>query len=269
MRYLLLLVSCSNYILSVAQNTLPLSNHNFIVIAHRGNHTTAPENTLLAYEEAIKIGADYVEVDVRTTKDSALVIMHDASINRMTGFVGNIRDFLFNSLQRIKVRDTLHPEWGLHCIPTFKEVLQLCKGKVNIYIDFKDASAASVYKAIINEGMEHNVVVYINTPQQYTDWKLIAPNIPLMISLPNAYITKDDVFDFLDDHPVDVLDGNFNSYNTETAMAAKERGIPIWADIQTQDSENNWNKALLLGLQGLQTDHPQALINFLKKKGIR
>jgi glycerophosphoryl diester phosphodiesterase len=269
MRYFLLLLFCYPCLCCVAQNNLPISNHRFIVVAHRGNHVAAPENTLSAYQEAIKAEADYVEVDVRTTKDSALVIMHDASITRMTGTEGNVRNFLLDSLRRIKVRDTLHPEWGLHTIPTFSEVLQLCKGKINIYVDFKEASVSAVYAAIMNAGMEHHVVIYINTPKQYADWRAVAPQIPLMVSLPNNLITKEGLFNFLDNHPVEVLDGNFNSYNTEMIMATKKRTVPVWADIQNADTESNWEKAVKSGIEGLQTDHPQALINFLKKTCIR
>jgi glycerophosphoryl diester phosphodiesterase len=65
-------------------NPAPKSSHRFLVSAHRGDHTHAPENTLRAYANAIGAGADYVEIDLRTTRDSVLVIMHDASVDRMT-----------------------------------------------------------------------------------------------------------------------------------------------------------------------------------------
>lgn len=52
---------------------LPKTAHQFIVVAHRGDHTQAPENTLTAFENAIREGVDYVEIDLRTTKDSQLI----------------------------------------------------------------------------------------------------------------------------------------------------------------------------------------------------
>src|SRR5580658_3936942 len=67
---------------------LPAPRHAFTVVCHRGDHTHAPENTLAAFANAIKAGADYVEIDLRTTVDSQLVIMHDATVNRMTGGSG-------------------------------------------------------------------------------------------------------------------------------------------------------------------------------------
>lgn len=258
---------------SNAQTTkLPLvrHHHKFIVIAHRGDHTNAPENTIAAYKNAIKIGADFIEVDLRTTKDSQLVVMHDATINRMTGINGSIQNMTFDSLKKLEARESKHPEWGNHAIPTFQEVLKLSKRKINIYLDFKNASAKAAYNEIVAAGMENNVIVYINNPNQFTDWRNVAPNIPLMISLPGKIKTKEALLLVLEKYPTDLLDGNYNEYNVETVAAAKEKNIPIWADIQSVD-ENPllWDKALNLSLQGLQTDHPKALIDYLKKKGIR
>jgi len=251
---------------------LPLvrHHHKFIVIAHRGDHTNAPENTIAAYKNAIKIGADFIEVDLRTTKDSQLVVMHDATINRMTGINGSIQNMTFDSLRKLEVRESKHPEWGNHVIPTFQEVLKLSKRRINIYLDFKNASAQAAYNEIVAAGMENNVIVYINNPNQFTDWRNVAPNIPLMISLPGKVKTKEALFQVLDKYQTDLLDGNYNEYNVETVAAAKEKNIPIWADIQSID-ENAilWDKAINLSLQGLQTDHPKALIDYLKKKGIR
>jgi glycerophosphoryl diester phosphodiesterase len=151
-------------------------------------------------------------------------------------------------------------------IPTFREVLALCKGKINIYLDFKEASVEAAYKQIREAGMEDHFIVYINNPQQIIDWRRVAPTVPLMISLPKKTDTPELLNAVLSRYSIDLLDGNFDEYNDATVNAAKQKRIPIWADIQNADSEVFWNKALELGLDGLQTDHPKALIDFLIKK---
>src|SRR5882724_10476733 len=82
---------------------LPISAHKIIVVAHRGDHVDVPENTLAAYEKAIQHGADFTEIDLRTTKDGELVIMHDASVDRMTNGKGNIKDLTYEQLRQLKV----------------------------------------------------------------------------------------------------------------------------------------------------------------------
>src|SRR5580700_7346237 len=125
---------------------LPAPRHAFTISCHRGDHTHAPENTLAAFGNAIKIGADYIEIDLRTTRDSQLIIMHDASVDRMTDGKGVVKDMDFDMLSNLKVTDKAHPAWGEFKIPLFKEVLALSKGKINIYLDFKNADPAAAYK---------------------------------------------------------------------------------------------------------------------------
>lgn len=256
---------------SNAQTTsLPHKKNHFVVIAHRGDHTNAPENTLEAYQNAIITGADFVEIDLRTTKDSQLIIMHNENMEHMTGRNVLVKDILFDSLRTIKIREKLHLEWGQHTIPTFKEVLKLCKGKINIYLDFKEANVAETLKEILEEGMENNVVVYINAPEQLEEWQTIAPAMPIMISLPGEVKTKKEMFQLLDALHIDILDGDYKEYTAETVAAAKEKEVPIWADIQSKnEGAEDWNIAIAMGLSGLQTDHPKALVEFLIKKGIR
>lgn len=252
------------------QVVIPTCKNNFVVIAHRGNHVNAPENTLMAYQHAIDEGVDYIEIDLRTTKDSQLVIMHDSKIDRMTDHQGYVKDFNLDALRQIIVRSKEHPEYGEHSIPTFTEVLQLCKNKINIYLDFKDASVAETYQKIIQEGMEKNIVVYINAPHQFTEWRTIAPQMPLMISLPKKVKTKQELIEVLKIFKVDLLDGNFDEYNEETVLAAKMLGVPIWADIQSSnEAADSWEKAISIGLKGLQTGHPKNLIEYLRAKNIR
>jgi glycerophosphoryl diester phosphodiesterase len=248
---------------------LPTSKNAFVVIAHRGDHTAAPENTLLAYQNAIAAGVDYVEIDLRTTRDSQLVIMHDAGTDRMTGYKGRVAEMPYDSLRTLQVRDLNHPEWGAYQIPNFKEVLALCKGKINIYLDFKNASVKTTYKEIVKAGMEKNVVVYINSPQQFIEWKSVAPQMPLMISLPQKTSTAAEMYTLLEKYQPAILDGNYTEYTSLTVKAANEKNVPVWADIQSAaEGPAIWEIGIGLGLQGLQTDHPLLLMQFLRTKGI-
>ncbi len=242
----------------------------FVIIAHRGDHTEAPENTIAAYRNAILAGVDFVEIDLRTTKDSQLVIMHDANLNNMAGINAKISDLNYDSLRNIKIFAKNHLEWGFYSIPTFDEVLSLCKNKINIYLDFKNASAKQAYNLITKYGMEQNVVVYINSPQQLVEWKSVAPNMPLMISLPKKISTGMELEVLVSQFKMDILDGDYNEYNEEIVIAAKKMHIPIWADIQSnEEGPVQWDKAIKVGLRGLQTDHPKAIIDYLKLNGLK
>jgi glycerophosphoryl diester phosphodiesterase len=70
--------------------TAPQPGKRVVVIAHRAAHEEAPENSLAAIRAAITAGCDYVEMDVRGTKDGALVLMHDGAVNRTTDGSGEV-----------------------------------------------------------------------------------------------------------------------------------------------------------------------------------
>jgi glycerophosphoryl diester phosphodiesterase len=248
---------------------LPISKNKFIVIAHRGNHIAAPENTLKAFENAIAIGADYIEIDLRTTKDSQLVIMHDGTIDRMTNGKGRIRDFTLKELSNFQVEEKSRPEFGKFNIPQFEEVLKLVKNKINIYLDFKDADVIKTYQTLLDYGVEKQVIVYINFPLQAKKWNEIAPQIPLIVSFPEHIRDSLSIAIFLNQYPVSVLDGSYKEYYSNMVSSAHQNKTMVWPDIQHPHESEFWEEAVGLGVDGLQTDHPEALINFLKNKGIR
>lgn len=260
-----------NYSAARSQSSrLPIAKHTTIVVAHRGDHTEAPENTLAAFRNAITNGVDYVEIDLRTSKDGELVIMHDASIGRMTNGEGAVKEKTLAELKQLVVADKAHPEWARESVPTFAEVLQLCKDKIYIYLDFKAASVTATMVLLKKYGMEKSVLVYINSEEQYREWKRTVPDMPLMLSLPDNVKNAQGVTEFLATTAVDILDGSYEDYTPEMVKAAMAKNVPVCPDIQsTHEGPEEWGSALSKGFKGLQTDHPKLLIDYLKKEGLR
>jgi glycerophosphoryl diester phosphodiesterase len=261
-----LLCSFGLYAQNVAIRILPKSKNKMIVIAHRGDHTIAPENSLMAIQNAINDGADYVELDIRTTNDGKLVLMHDGTVDRMTNGKGNINELSFDTIRALKLFNKRITNSDTLQVPTFEEALQLCKNKINIYLDFKAAHVPQVYEAIIKANMQNQMVVYINAPNQYTDWRKYVPTMPLILSLNKKVKDSTEMVEYLNKINIDILDGNWNEYTQETVNAATKMGVPVWADMQaTKEDDAYWLKGIELGLLGIQTDHPKELVQFLKK----
>jgi glycerophosphoryl diester phosphodiesterase len=249
--------------------SLPVAKHKFIVIAHRGDHVLVPENTLAAYKNGIKNGVDFVEIDLRTTKDSVLVIMHDATVDRMTNGKGKIVDLTYTELKKLQVIDKTKDTTAVYRIPTFEEVLKTCRGKIGIYLDYKNANVQQAYKMIKEYGMGNHIIVYINNAAQYTEWRKRVPAMPLMLSLPDEVKTEAQLNKFMKETAVDLLDGDYGDYTPDVLEAITKAGITAWPDIQSPNEDKNWDHALEMGFRGLQTDHPAALIKYLKSKGLR
>ena len=247
--------------------SLPKTKYNLVVIAHRGDHTKVPENTIASLKEAIKSGADYAEIDLRTTKDGYLVLQHDATVDRMTNGTGKIKDLTLSEIQQLKVNNKNKPSKKTYRIPTFEEVLKTCKNKINIYLDFKDADVAETFRQIQAAGMENQVAVYVNSIPQYKQWREIAPKIPLITSVIEGITHKEQLSFFLGQASIEALD---NIYDTGMIATANDNEVAVWMDVESDDeSPEIWDAALSKGIQGIQTDHPKALVEYLDKNGLR
>lgn len=243
---------------------LPKVKNGFVVIAHRGNHVNVPENTVASVKEGIRSGADYVEIDLRTSSDGYLVLSHDASVDRMTDGKGNIKDLTLEQIKKLAISD--HAKAGDHKIyriPEFREILEACGKHMNIYLDFKDADPEETYRQLKAAGMEKRVVVYLNKAEQYGRWKKVAPAMPLMSSLPDEIKTAAQFRFFLGQVQLEVLD---NLTDTALLAVAREKGIAVWLDVEGPNEDSVlWNQALSKGIQGMQTDHPGDLVAYLNQ----
>lgn len=264
-----LLIALLSILTGVAQTApvLPTSKNKLVVIAHRGNHVNVPENSLASYEEAIKSGADYVEIDLRTSKDGMLMIHHDATVDRMTNGQGNVSDKTWAELQSLQLKNPKADDPTAYRIPEFREVLRLCKNRIHIYLDFKNADVAETWKQIQAEGMENQIVVYLNKVPDYKKWRSVAPQMPLMTSLFDEVKNKDQLRYFLGQVKIEALD---NIYDKEMVQAAQSEGVSVWLDVQSpSEGPEAWNNALQKGVNGIQTDQPEALVKYLTTNGWR
>ena len=97
------------------------------IFAHRGFSGKYPENTMLAFEKAVEIGVDGIEMDVHLTKDNVLVIIHDEDIRRTCDGEGLVRDMTYDELKKFDASATFRGVYGFCGIPTLREYFELVK----------------------------------------------------------------------------------------------------------------------------------------------
>ena len=131
------------------------------IIAHRGVHKCVPENTLAAIRAAVKRKLDYVEMDVRTTADGHLVLMHDKTIDRTTTGSGPVNQLTLEQIRKVKVKTGKDSTCAGEKVPLLSEVLQYMRGKINAYVDIKDANPNFVFAELEKQKMLSDAVIYI------------------------------------------------------------------------------------------------------------
>lgn len=129
----------------------PFHSGRKFVVAHRGASAYAPENTLPAYELAIKQGADYVEQDLQITRDGVLVCCHDLVLSRVTNIEHvfpdrfkeelvkgrkvkkwYIHDFTLNEIKQLDAGSHFGPQFKGVTIPTWQEAIDTIRGKAGL-----------------------------------------------------------------------------------------------------------------------------------------
>ena len=82
------------------------------MIGHRGNRAHAPENTLASFQEAVALGVDAVEFDLRVSRDGVLMVFHDATLERTTDAIGPLADCTAAELGRVDAGAKFTPDGG-------------------------------------------------------------------------------------------------------------------------------------------------------------
>lgn len=242
---------------------LPILKHRIAVIAHRGGKALAPENTLAAFRNAVRLGVDYVEVDVRATRDGRLVLMHDGTVDRTTNGRGAVKELDWATISALDAGSSVSAQFAGERVATFEGVLNLCRGNTHVYVDHKDAPTELVLEAIRRHGMEGQVVIYGGV-ERLKEWKRLAPGIPVMPSLPAAYARPGGLEEFQRLLPAEVLDGNLVDWTAELILQAHACGIQVYVDaLGPNDNADGFRRALDLGVDGIQTDYPDLLIQVL------
>ena len=107
-------------------------------VAHRGASGDYPENTLIAFEKALEIGVDEIELDIHSTVDSHLVIMHDATVDRTTDGTGAIGELTLAEIKALDAGRVFGEQFRDERVPTWEEALDLVQGRVGLNVHLKE-----------------------------------------------------------------------------------------------------------------------------------
>ena len=221
-----------------------------VVVAHRGDWRNYPENSIPAIESVIRMGVDVMELDVKMTRDSVLVLSHDWTLNRTTTGSGNISDYTYEQLLAFDLKRGHGIAIPGLKIPTLRQALEVCKDRIVVNVD----QGFDYYDQVVAGGSDMTTFnSYLASPEA----------VPIAFEL---------CFDTLDDNV------------KNTARRVLDAGSKVWVntiwgslcgdhdDDRAYDSpepDKVYGPILDLGTSIIQTDRPEFLIKYLEKKGRR
>jgi glycerophosphoryl diester phosphodiesterase len=248
---------------------LPAQTRHVVAISHRGEHLHHPENTMPAFQEAVRLGADFIEVDVRTTSDGKLVLSHDNTVDRCTNGHGEVSKMTFAEIRALDAGAKAGAEFAGTQVPTFDEVLDYARGKIGIYVDVKSVTAKDLVEHIVEHGMADHVVIYSGRISKAI--QELNPALKIMPESSNLALVQRIVTEL---HPKVIAFGA-GDWKPEIIKVAKDSGADLYVDRQGSDSTGptdnpaGWQAAIDAGADGIQTDRPGELVTYLRAKGYR
>jgi glycerophosphoryl diester phosphodiesterase len=254
------------YIAMLLLLCMPLSAADRImVIAHRGEHLAHPENTLPAIQAAIDAGADYVELDVRTTADGRLVLMHDGKVDRTTNGTGGVRQLTFDQIRALDAGAKFSPQFAGAKVPSFEEAQTLAHGRIGVYVDSKDIAPADLVAALTKADMRDHVVIY-GGAGFLKNVQALGPSLKVMPEAASAQTLEK----LLADLKPRVVAFDAGDFKDDVIAVAKHAGVDIYVDrLGSADNPAAWQDAVDRGAAGIQTDHPAELVEYLRSRKLR
>ncbi len=241
-----------------------------LVASHRAAHNFAPENSLLAVKNAIKEGIDIIEIDVKTSSDGVVMLMHDGTINRTTNGTGKLESYTFDELRKLRLKNgdgTLSE----HQIPTLEEVFQIAKGKILIDLDLKLDNIEPVVAEVQKSGMQTQAFFFDSDYSVLKRIKAIDPSLYLM---PRTH-SREEVEEAIGIFKPSIIHIDPTFYTKELIDDLNKRKIKVWinalgnvdASLMGGDSKV-FLDFLKNGAQVIQTDQPEKILKILKTVGL-
>ncbi|MHA1670018.1 MAG: glycerophosphodiester phosphodiesterase [Promethearchaeota archaeon] len=150
-------------------------------MGHRGARNIAPENTLLAFQKAIELKANYIEFDVFKSKDGEIVVTHDPELSRLTGHSGFVEDL---TLKELKTLDFGEGEK----IPTLLDVIYLTKGKIGLCVEVLSTNIGKKLVQLLRESdLVKNTIISSFNFKELKKIQKLEPNFKFASLIPYGH----------------------------------------------------------------------------------
>lgn len=260
---ILLLVSATAYSFA-AEEGRNRGQGELTSIAHRGASAYAPENTMAAFEKAVEMGADYIEVDVQMSRDGVPVIFHDDTLERTTNGEGSLSVYTLEELKSLDAGSWFDKEFAGETIPTLDEVLAAYGGRIKILVELKSPELypgieEKVVEALkkhhlVNPGSDDIIIQSFNHASVMKSKQLL-PEIPhgVLVGKDWKNVSDRQLEEFAS--YADYFHPNLNIVTSELVDRVHQTGMTINPYTITKKSEAK--KLYDLGVDGLITDYPE------------
>ena len=259
-----------------------------LVVSHRGDWRNYPENSIPAIESVIRMGVDVMELDLKQTKDSVLVLCHDWTLDRTTTGLGPVSDYTYEELQAFDLKRGHGISIPGLKMPTLRQALEVCKDRIIVNVDQGYEYYDRVLAMAEELGMTDQILIKSGQPISVVRERMAGHDHNLLY-MPVINVAPPDKMTLFDDYiaaqppqlAYEICFGQLDDNTRNVTRRVLDSGAKLWIntlwaslcggydDDRAFDSEDPgtvYGPILDLGCSIIQTDRPEFLISYLKKQ---
>ena len=227
--------------------------HKLLKIAHRGAKGYEPENTLQAFQKALDLNADGIELDVHLSADGQIIVIHDETIDKMTNGKGFVNTLSLPELKAFRIDEKYE-------IPTLREVFNLVAKKCFINIELKNTATLGMVILLIEEYVTKKKWSYDHFIVSCFDWIALKELHTLNKNIPIGVLTETDLnlaLAFAETIKAKAIHPYHHLLNSENTKEMQEKGFMVlpW----TVNIEEDFQKIKSYNVNGIITDFPDKI----------
>ena len=263
-----------------------------VVASHRGDWRNYPENSIPAIESVIKMGVDIMELDLKMTKDSVLVLCHDRTIDRTTNGKGRVCDITYDSLMTFNLKRAHNVKTDTLKMPTLRQALECCKDRIVVNVDQGYEFYDQVLAITEELGVTDQILIKGKKPVSVVAEKMAAHPHNMMY-MPIIDILKPSgqklFSEYMETGTVPLAyEVCYNEMTPEVQECMKKviaTGSKLWvntlwpslcggvgndddAAYECKNPGDVYDQYINMGVTMIQTDRPAFLIDYLRKRGL-
>ena len=233
------------------------------IVSHRGANRLAPENTFAAALKAIEFGADYVEFDVRRSKDGVHYIIHDRTLDRTTNGTGLISQASSEYIDGLDAGSWFGHEFSGEVVPRLYEYLKWIKGKSKVYFDVKDGDLQEIIDMVYELGLEDDSFFWFEDKAMTREFRSIDQDLSLKINASEI----EQLDSLIAIYNPDIIERGIVGLTDDFITACHERGLKVMIYIPGDDWDG-YLQAMSMNIDMINLDNPDVFVNMVENDGV-
>ena len=229
------------------------------IVAHRGANELAPENTMAAIRYSIDFGVDYIELDVRTSRDGIMYNVHDPSVDRTADSKGKISELNSSEIDRMDAGLKFSDNFKGERIPRIEKILSEIKGMAKVFFDVKDADIEKFAAMVSRYEMEKDCFFWFEDDEKAMELKKINRNLLLKMNASSA----DDITVAVNNFNADIIECHYDFLSDSIVDRCRELDIKL----MVRYGDNNrdvFREILKSGADMANIDYPDIFVGLRK-----